>query len=147
MTELEMFFADNVEEVEEVSFTPSLRFKDKDGNPLAWKLKPLSPADNDKIKRQCMKRIRVVGNKGQFTEEFDQFKYALLLTVKTVTFPDLNNAQLQASWSKKAGFDIMTPEDLLQTMLTAGELDELTNRCTEVSGYDDINEDVETAKN
>lgn len=147
MTDLELFFAENTEDIAEVEYVASARFKDKKGKPLPWKLKALTPAQNDELKKKCLKRVPVFGNKGQYREEFDQMQYVMLLTASTVTFPDLNNVSLQQSWSKKVGYDIMTPTDLLNAMLTAGEYDLLTAKCQEVSGYDDINEDAETAKN
>ena len=147
MANLDLFFADNVELDENVKYVASKRYKDKNGNPLEWELKALSADENDAIKKQCMVRKQVPGKRGQFTTEFDNIKYISLLCVNSVVFPDLNNAALQDSWSKKTGLSIMNGSDLLKVMLKSGEYDLLSQKVQEVNGYSDINEDIEEAKN
>ena len=145
---LDLFFAENVELEENVKFVASKRFKDKKGNPIEWEIKALSADENDAIKKQCITRKQVPGKRGQFTNEFDNIKYISLLCVNSIVVPDLNNAALQDSWSKKAGFPIMNGGDLLKVMLKSGEYDMLSQKIQEVNGYnDDINEDIEEAKN
>lgn len=148
MTDLELFFAENVATEENVQYVASNRFKDKNGNPIPWELRALSADENNAIKKQCITRKPVVGKKGQYTNEFDNLKYISLLCVSSIVTPNLNDAKLQDSWSKKAGYPIMNGIDLLNTMLLSGEYDLLSQKVQEVNGYaDDINEDIEEAKN
>lgn len=147
MSELELFFADNVADVEEVGYVVSERFKDKKGNPLEWKLRPVSAEKNNELKKLATKTVQVTGKPGQYRQNFDGNKFTEMLTTATVVYPDLNNASLQDSWSKKTGESIMTAEQLLSVMLLSGEYDGLTSKVTEINGYNDINNKVDEAKN
>jgi hypothetical protein len=148
MQNLELFFAENVELEENVQYVVSNRFKDKDGNPIPWEIRALSADENNALKKQCVVRKQVPGKRGQYTNEFDNLKYISLLCVNSIVSPDLNNAKLQDSWSKKVGYQIMNGGDLLNVMLLSGEYDLLSQKVQEVNGYDDdINEDIEEAKN
>ena len=147
MSELELFFADNVADVDEIGYVVSDRFKDAKGNPIEWKLRPVSAEKNNDLKKMSTKTVQVTGKPGQYRQEFDGNKYTELLTTATVVYPDLNNAKLQDSWSEKTGNKIMTAEHLLSAMLLSGEYDNLTSKVTEINGYNDINEKVDEAKN
>jgi len=148
MNELELFFADNVEISSEIPYVVSDRFKDKDGKPIEWKLRPVSADRNNELKKMSTKKVPVVGNKNAYKQEFDANKYSILLTTESVVYPDLTNAALQDSWSKKTGEKIFDPERLLGVMLLSGEFDLLTAKVSEINGYgEDINEEVDEAKN
>lgn len=147
MSELELFFAENVENVDEVGVVVSERFKDSDGKPLEWKLKPVSAEKNSELKKLATKTVQVTGKPGQFRKDFDSTRYSELLTAATVVFPDLQDADLQDSWSKKVGERIFDAERLLRVMLLSGEFDNLTAKVTEINGYNNINEKVDEAKN
>lgn len=146
--DLNLFFAENVALEENEKYVASNRFKDKDGNPVEWEIRALSADENNELKKQCVIKKQVPGKRGQYTTEFDNIKYIGLLCVNSVVTPDLNNAKLQDSWSKIAGYQIMNGEDLLRVMLKSGEYDLLSEKVQEVNGYmGDINEDIEEAKN
>ena len=145
--DLELFFAENVADEENVKYVASERFKDKNGKPIPWELRALSAEENNAIKEQCITRKQVPGKRGQYTNEFDNIKYISLLCVNSIVSPDLRNAKLQDNWSKKAGHPIMNEIDLLNTMLKSGEYDLLSAKVQEVNGYVDPNEDIEEAKN
>jgi hypothetical protein len=147
MNELELFFADNVEESEVVEYVASPRFKDKEGNPLKWQLKAVSSEECTEIKKKCVKKVPIPGKRGQYTQDFDSTRYNTMMCAATVVYPDLNNAALQDSWGKKTGTSIMSAEQLLNVMLIPGELDLLSAKVTEVNGYTNINDDIEEAKN
>lgn len=147
MTDLDLFFAENVEEPKEVQYVVSKRFKDKNGKPVKWTLKPLSETENAEIKKECHKRVRVPGQRGVYQDSFDQQLYTNLLVTRTVKYPNLGDAALQDSWSKKTGRKIMDEADLIQTMLLSGEFDSLSIKCQELAGYIDLNEVADEAKN
>lgn len=148
MSSLELFFAENVAVEENVKYVASKRYKNKDGNPIEWEIRALSADENDSIKKQCIVRKPVPGKRGQYNNEFDNIKYISLLCENSIVLPDLKNAALQDSWSKKAGYPIMNGGDLLRVMLNSGEYDLLSQKVQEVNGYlDDINESIEEAKN
>lgn len=80
-----------------------------------------------------------VGKKGA---DFDAPKFNLLIVAGQTIEPNFNNAELL----KKAG--CTTATELIKKKLLPGEIAELADKITELSGFDaDINEDVEEAKN
>lgn len=147
MTDLDLFFAENVEEPKEVTYVASKRIKDKNGKPVPWRLKPLGEDENAEIKKQCHRRVQVPGKRGVYQDTFDQDLYTKLLVEKSVVFPDLENAQLQDSWQKKTGKTIKDGVSLLRVMLLSGEFDALSIKCQELAGYIDMGELEKDAKN
>ena len=81
------------------------------------------------------------GKKGQYTNSFDSNAYLVKLAVKSVKFPDLNNAELQNSYRA------MGAEQLIVTMLYKDEFDALAEKLTNMSTAEDINDLVVEAKN
>lgn len=142
MSNLQAFFAQNVEKVNIVERVVSTRFKDENGNPIPWKFGAI-PSDVDTaIRKECTKRVPVPGKKGLFMPETDLEQYTLKVAAATVKFPDLNNKELQDSYG------VMGAETLLQKMLLPGELTKVKQIVQEVNGFDvDMNELVEQAKN
>lgn len=129
-------------EVKEVEYIASKRFKDKEGNPKPWKLRPLTTKENEEIRKQCYVRVPVAGKKGQFTKDFDTEKYLLMVAEKCITYPNLNNQKLQ-DYYHVMGAEALLKEHLLKL---PGEYDNLTAEIQKINGYD-LNEAVEEAKN
>ncbi len=64
------------------------------------------------------------------------------MTASAVVFPDLKNTELQSAYG------VLGESALLQKMLYVGEYAELAQKVRELSSLDeDINEDIEEAKN
>lgn len=142
MSNLQAFFAQNVEKVDLVERVVSNRFKDENGNPIKWKFGAVDGETEAKLRKQCTKRMPVPGKKGMFMPETDYDLFNLKLAVETIKFPDLNNAELQSSYG------VMGAENLLQKMLLPGELAEVKQIAAEVNGFDlELDELVEQAKN
>jgi len=87
---LEAFMIEEKEEV--IDYIASTRFKDKEGKPIAWKLRSITAKENDDIRKQCYKQIQV-GKR--MKQEFDTVRYLELLADKCVVYPDLHNVELQ----------------------------------------------------
>lgn len=142
MSNLQAFFAQNVEKADIVERVVSKRFKDENGNPIPWKFGAVDGETEAAIRKQCTKRMPVPGKKGMFMPETDYDLFNLKLAVATIKFPDLNNAELQNSYG------VMGAENLLQKMLLPGELAKVKQIAAEVNGFDlELNELVEQAKN
>lgn len=141
MEALSAFFAENAERKEDVSFVVSTRFKGKDGKPIPWVLQSISAEDDESLRKDCTRRVQVPGKKGQYTNSFDSNAYLVKLAVKSVKFPDLNNAELQNSYRA------MGAEQLIVTMLYKDEFDALAEKLTNMSTDEDINDLVAEAKN
>ncbi len=139
---LSAFLAENAEKVENVKFVVSKRFKDENGVPVPWEIRPITGNEDEVIRKSCVKRVQVPGKRNQFTQETDYNMYLGKLAVACVVFPNLNDQELQDSYK------VMGAEALLKTMLTPGEYADLLTKIQEVCGFDTtIQDEVEEAKN
>lgn len=158
MSNLQAFFAQNVEKVEVEGHVISKRFKqpvlddkgnpkcDEKGNvitePIKWKFGALDGDQDEAIRKANTKRKPVPGKKHLLLPETDYDTYTLQVAIATCKFPDLNNAELQASYG------VMGAEALVKKMLTAGEIAEFKQVAQSVNGFDiEMDDLVEEAKN
>ena len=74
MSDFSMFMAGNAFD-ETVKYVASKRFKDKKGNPIEWEIKPVDSEKDEAIRKDCTKRVPVVGKRGQYNQETDTDKY------------------------------------------------------------------------
>ncbi|QOS98108.1 phage portal protein [Brevibacterium sp. JNUCC-42] len=140
MSDLSMFFAENVstEVVEEI--VVSERFKDKDGNPAKWKIRAITESENDKIRKSCIRQPK--NKKKQQMPEFDPNEYRIKLAVNCVVYPDLKNKELQDSYK------VIGAENLLTAMLFSGEAGDLYEKIYEINGFDkEVDEMADEIKN
>lgn len=132
-----------IEEVEQepIEYIASKKFKDKDGKPIPWKLKPLTAKEIEIIRKQCTYN-KSTGKRGQYVPTLDTPKFSTMLAEKCVVYPDLNDKELQDF------YHVMGVEDLLKEHLLKlpGEYDGLTEELQRINGYD-LEEAVEEAKN
>jgi len=125
----------NPVKVENQEVVISNRFQE-DGEPVPFIIKPVTQEENKFLIKKYTKKDK----KG--VETFDRAEYVSALTASAVVFPDLRNAELQSAYG------VLGESALLQKMLYVGEYAELAQKVRELSSLDeDINEDVEEAKN
>lgn len=142
MSNLQAFFAQNVEKVKVEEHVISKRFKDGNGKPIPWKFGAIDGEVDAANRKACTKRMPVPGKKGLMMPEVDFEQYTLKNAVATIKYPDLNDAELQSSYG------VMGAEALLKKMLLPGELTEVKKITQEVNGFDVGMDDlVEEAKN
>lgn len=143
MSDIKAFLKQNVDAQENVKVVVSNRFKDEKGNTIPFELKILTAMEDEAIRNACMKKVQVVGKKNQYTSELDSNRYIRLLCTNSVVFPNLKDAELQDSYG------VSTPDDLLFSMLTAGEFNILAEKVSELSMNKSVitDEDIEEAKN
>ncbi|GAA3410399.1 phage portal protein [Paenibacillus hodogayensis] len=140
MSDLSMFFAQSAvaDTTEEV--VVSERFKDKDGQPAAWKLRSMTQAESEECRKAATKYGK--GKNGVRLPEVDPDEYMAKLAVSSVIFPDLRNAELQKSYGT------LGAESLLRHMLLPGEYAVLLEKVQELNGFDkSLDELVDEAKN
>ena len=119
---------------EEVAVSP--RFKDKDGNLLKFKIKAMTNAEFDQIRKSA-----TTVRKGRKVE-FDAHKFNLQMIINHTVEPNFKHAESIQQMG------CATPEDYVQRVLLAGEVTTLANKIQELSGFDVAMEDlVEEAKN
>lgn len=121
---------------ESIKYVVSKRFKDEAGKPIEWELIPLTTKEAQLLSKSCEKRDR----KGNIS--IDNIAYQNKLICSCIVFPDLKNAELQEAYG------VMGEEELLTTMLYPGEYAGLREKIYDLCGLDDdINDDIEEAKN
>ncbi len=138
MSNFEAFMIENKNE--EIEYVVSDRFKNPDGRVIPFKLRTITSKENNDIRKDCYTKVQVPGRRGQYTREFDSTKYIREITLACVTFPNLNDKQLQDFYK------VMGASELLEIMLTPGEYDNLSAKVQEINGYN-LEEKVEEAKN
>lgn len=136
MSKLSAFLKQNKEGVENIKFVPSLRFKDEEGKPIEWEIKPITSKKADLIREACTTQ------KGK-NFKVDSKKFNKLLAVECTVFPDLNDKELQDSYG------VMGAEQLIQELLDVdGEYQGYINKILDVCGYTKSEQDlVDEAKN
>ncbi|MDI9469043.1 MAG: phage portal protein [Bacillota bacterium] len=130
------------EERKNIRIAISDRFKDAEGNPIEWELRPVTAEEDRELRKKHTHRNRSrVSN--QQTQFFDSAAYIDELNALSVVYPDLNDKALQDSYG------VMGAVDLLYKLLdSAGEMGNLTIAVNELSGLNtDIEDRIEEAKN
>lgn len=142
MSNLSAFLVQNVEKTENIKYVVSKRFLDEDQKPIEWEVRCVTSSEDEELRRNCTKRVRVPGKKNQFTNETDYNLYLGKLAAACTVFPNLNNAELQSNYG------VMGADSLLKAMLLPGEYANYLAKVQEVNGFDiDFDEMVEEAKN
>ncbi len=140
MSDLQAFFAQNVATNITEDYLVSERFKDKDGKPIPWKLRTVSEAENEEIRKASTRYVK--GKNGVKVAETNGDEYIGKLAVASVVFPDLKNADLQKSYG------VIGADAVLKKMLLSGEYAALIQKVQEINGFDkDINDKIEEVKN
>lgn len=140
MSEFTAFMAGNAVGTENVKFVASKRFLNK-GKPIEWEIKAISSELDESIRKDCTKRVPIVGKRGQYNQETDTDKYIAKMCVACTVYPNLNDAELQDSYGVKGA------DELLKKMLLPGEYTEYKAKVMEVNGYDmSMEELVDEAK-
>lgn len=116
----------------------SKRFMEN-GEPVPFIIKPINQEDNKHLIKKYTKKEK---KNGQIVESFDRAGYMTAMVATAVVFPDLKNAELQRAYG------VLGEDNLIQKMLLMGEFATLSQEVQKLSGLDeDINEDIEEAKN
>lgn len=131
---LTLFFKENVVSAyDEKKVVISDRFKDEEGNPIEWILRPLSP---DSLLNASESATVKVGK----SVDFKTSSYFKGIVTKSVVYPNLNDAELQNSYG------VMGAEQLLNIMLNAREFQKLQDECNKINGldksFDDLKDEV-----
>lgn len=143
MSDFSAFFAENKIKHENLKYVASRDFVNKEtGKPLEWEIRRLDSEEDEKLRKSCMRQIKVQGRSGATRTEMDMQGYICKMTVASIVYPDLNNKRLQDS------YNVMGAEQLLKKMLAPGEYADLTTTVTEHNGFDvTLSDLVEEAKN
>ena len=138
---LSAFLAQNAKKVDNQFIAASPRFVDEDGKPVEWEICCITANENSQIRKSCMRSVPVPGRRGQYTQDFDAASYQSKIAARCTVFPNLNDAELQASYG------VMGAENLITTMLTAGEFEDYSAKILELNGFSASDELIDEAKN
>ncbi len=112
------------------------RFKNEKGKLVPFKIKTITTKEAQSVQKNCL----TTDKKG--VARLDLPKYQLMLVATAVVYPDLKSTELQAHYG------VIGECALLETMLLIGEFATLREEVFSFSGIDDdINDDIEEAKN
>jgi len=138
MSDLKAFLKQNKKEKENIKYVASQDFKDENGKPIEWEIRPLKSKEMDNIRAECTS----INHKGKGTN-INQAKFNRMMCAKATVFPNLNDVELQNSYG------VMSAEDLIQELLdNDGDYSQYTEKVLEVAGYNKSEEDlVEEVKN
>lgn len=124
----------------EIEFVASKRFKDDNGNPIPWKFKPITSAENEALINEHTKKY--VGPSGKYEVTTDFAGYQAAVCTKCVTYPNLNDEALQKH------FGAIGAEQVLKKMLLPGEYTDLFKAISQALGFEnDMNAKIKEAKN
>lgn len=138
---MKAFYKEFVDETKTVFYPASKRFKDENGEPMQWELKVL---DYDTIKKIMKGHRKTYPNKitGVAEVQTNGEAATMEMTLKSVVFPNLNDAELQENWG------VIGAEALLKAMLTPGEITDLESAVQAAAGYKtDMVEQIKAVKN
>lgn len=109
---------------EEKEFVLSKRFVNEDGSLAKVRIRSLTQAENEKLRKLCTKTI-----KG--TERFDADEYGHRLMVAATLEPDFSSKEM----CQKAG--VADPSLVPALVLTAGEYARLSKEILKLCGFDE----------
>lgn len=141
METLTAFLKENAIKCNCVEYVASKRYVDDNGEPIRWRLRPLTNEEIEKLRKHHTKTTK---NKmtQEIIEKFDNKAFTMDMTLESVEYPDLMNSELQASWG------VVDDEELLKAMLSPGELTDLHMAVNEACDFEvGMDEKIERAKN
>ena len=121
MSDFAVFMAGN-DVNETVKYVASKRFAIK-GKPVEWEIKAIDSELDEAIRKECTKKVPIVGKRGQYNQETDTDKYIGKMCVACTVYPNLNDAELQDSYGVKSADALLTGDDAVaRRLLLAGEV-------------------------
>ena len=126
---LQGFLKEKAKIVTEVEYIASKRFTDEEGNPLVWHIRVLSNKELEKLRAQFTKKVYQPGSRtGE--NKFNDKAFLDEMMVRCITFPTLDDIELQNSWG------VSSELDLVKAMLNGGELYDLGMAIQEAHGFE-----------
>ena len=112
----------------------SKRFVDEKGNPIPFKIRAITQAENDQIIKASKRSVKV---NGVMQEKLDTTEMSRRLVVEGTVFPDFRDSELCN------GYGTMNPYEVPGKMLLAGEYSNLLAEINKLSGFDvDVEEEA-----
>ncbi|MEN1969025.1 phage portal protein [Lentibacillus sp. N15] len=139
--DLSFFMPGKAAEVEEFTAPISKRFKDKDGNVIPFKFKPITTERVDELEKTSMKNV--VKNNKVVGKELDNSRFMARIAVESTTYPDFKASEMRKAYKTE------DPVEIAKKVLhVAGEYANWIAKAAEINGFEDDLDDLEEiAKN
>lgn len=131
------FFKENKVVAPPVEIYVTDSFVDEDGKPILWKIRPIG-SEEEKWISDSVIETKKDKRTGTITQLRDDGEYVARICAQAVVYPDLSDKDLQASYGVRKN-----KTALLRKMLTVGELYELSDQVSKISGLDTDEDDFE----
>ena len=119
---------------EEKEVVISKRFVDEKGDPIPFKIRAITQAENDQIIKASKRSVKV---NGVMQEKLDTTEMSRRLVVEGTVYPDFRDSGLCN------GYGTMNPYEVPGKMLLAGEYSNLLAEINKLSGFDvDVEEEA-----
>lgn len=143
MSKFSRFMKQNKIKKENTTFAPTKSLLDENGEPIKFKIKPLTTKENEDIREACTVDIPVTGKPNIFRPKLNTSKYLAKMLCSCIIEPNLFDKELQDSYG------VMTPEDLIREMIDdPGEYQDFSVFVQNFNGFNVSLEDkVDNAKN
>ena len=127
-------FLNPVSNNEEKEVVISRRFVDEKGDPIPFKIRAITQAENDQIIKASKRSVKV---NGVIQEKLDTTEMSRRLVVEGTVYPDFRDSELCN------GYGTMNPYEVPGKMLLAGEFSNLLAEINKLSGFDvDVEEEA-----
>ena len=143
MSKFSRFMKQNKIKKENTTFAPTKSLLDENGEPIKFKIKPLTTKENDDIRDVCTIDVPVIGKPNMFRPKLNTAKYLSKMLCSCIIEPDLFDKELQDSYG------VMTPEDLIKEMIDdPGEYQDFVVFVQDFNGFNvTLENKVDDAKN
>ena len=135
MSQLQAFLNANANTEVTEQIIISDRFKNENGGLLKFAVRSLSDDEMEEINKSCQK----FGKKGKV--DFDTSRFNRMIAIAGTKDPNFRDAE-----SLKA-VGVISPEEYVKKVLLPGEITHLADAILKISGYQDMDELREEAKN
>ena len=123
----------NPEEKPNLRFVLSDRFKDENGKPIEWELRPISLTESLEISKKYA--------------HSDAGEIIAATIAQALVIPDLRDKALLDGLSKREGRSILDPLTALKVMLTDSEYGRLSSKYFKYNEFKGFDASIEAAKN
>ena len=143
MSKFSRFMKQNKIKKENTTFAPTKSLLDENGEPIKFKIKPLTTKENDDIRDACTIDVPVIGKPNMFRPKLNTAKYLSKMLCSCIIEPNLFDKELQDSYR------VMTPEDLIREMIDdPGEYQDFVVFVQDFNGFNvTLENKVDDAKN
>lgn len=118
---------------EEKEIVISRRFRDDKGAPVPFRIRALTQEENEAITKQSTRRHK---ENGQIIERLDSVDFTRRMVLAATVEPDFSAKELCDAYG------VLDPLQVPSKMLLSGEFKNLVKAITELSGFEELEEEV-----